>query len=100
MAFRIGQKVICVKKDAWTSADLGEAVPEFNSIYTIRTIDVADGCTFFRFNEIRNRPLPYVEGVYECFFYSAHFRPIVERETDISALQALLVPGANIREPA
>lgn len=34
---------------------------------------------------------------YSCF-NGDYFRPIVSRKTDISALQALLVPGAKIRE--
>jgi hypothetical protein len=88
MTFRVGQKVVCVDVN-------GNHTLTLNSVYTVTGV----------FNKFPSgRPGIFLAEVHEAHnrdpFYAYRFRPIVSRKTDISALKALLVPGAKIRETA
>lgn len=82
--FKVGQKVVCVdsidnphlrKDDIYTVIGLGEITAEITGVLLAETSHPGG-----------------------CPFYVSRFRPVVERKTDISVLQALLVPGAKILE--
>jgi hypothetical protein len=95
MTFRVGQRVVCVKRDAWTDALSqlpleADNFPVFGMVYTVRTIDAAHGNLYLRFEEIVNAPRNYVNGLDECNFWAARFRPV--KETDISIFTAMLAP--------
>jgi hypothetical protein len=84
MTFRIGQKVVCIKQGSWTALSLGEVGPSYGDVLTIRRIDDDAGETYFRFTEIMNPQDGSVDknGNYsEARFWSARFRPVVERKT-------------------
>ncbi|WNV09994.1 hypothetical protein [Tardiphaga sp. 709] len=89
MTFRVGQKVVCV---AQCRAKLPcEVMPRMGQIYTIRSIcDYDDGIPGLLFAEIRNPELHYADGFGECDFNALKFRPVVERETDISVFHEIL----------
>ena len=92
MAFRVGQKVVCISAEGFI--DLGEIFPVVREIYTIREIkDYHDGICGLRLAEIVNKPKFYRGGVTECWFASNRFRPLVERTTDISIFTAMLKPS-------
>jgi len=100
MAFRVDMKVVCLispsestKKD-WP----GIAWPVKNGVYTIRSMFPFKERTLLRFSELNNSHSVW-EGT-ERGFNAKYFRPLVSRKTDISALKALLVPGAKILEDA
>lgn len=86
MAFFIGQVVVCIKRDTWKILNEGECGPVYNGQYTIRSISSEDDGLFLRFEEIVNPPL--YEGD-EALFWSIYFRPLIERKTDISALEKI-----------
>lgn len=72
MAFKIGQKVVCVygfEKEP----QYNEILPEINNIYTIRDIEEGD---YFRFKEILNKSNDYGDGKYECAFHCSCFKPL------------------------
>lgn len=82
MAFRVGQKVVCINDD-WEELDGPEVVyPRKDAIYTVREVDAAPDETFLAFRELVNPPQDYNEGYLECHFAAINFRPIVERKTD------------------
>lgn len=94
MTFHVGQKVVCIKagspgsEAAWTS--VGARYVRLNGIYTIRAINVWGDGAKLRFVELDNR---HLEGVYseiEPGFRATHFRPIVDRKTDISFAHEIL----------
>jgi len=107
MTFRVGQKVVCVNDmfdhPSWQFVPNR---PVAGQVYTIRQI------TEFNFTSEPNAAAVYLgelvnpihswryNGHRECPFAVERFRPLVSRTTDISALKALLVPGAKIRETA
>lgn len=100
MSFRVGQKVVCVNEPKSVMAQqwmaLGAKYPAKGPIYIIRKIvTFGDSSLGVLLAEIVNEHLGYS---LEPAFAIEHFRPIVERETDISIFKALLVPGAKIRE--
>jgi hypothetical protein len=89
MAFRIGQKVSCIKRGEWSG--MPTAIdPVYGGVYTIRTIeDTADG-PFLRFHEIHNPP-HWFTGV-EPRYNARQFRPVAgqKRETSISIFKEIL----------
>ena len=87
MTFRVGQKVICIKQGGWTSLHSSEIGPQYGEIYTIEDIEVIPTGTFLTLSEINNPPR-YVG--FAANFWSVHFRPVVERKTDISIFTAML----------
>lgn len=111
MAFYVGQKVVCVggegkgncskqNWDAWV-AYYGLSLPTRGSVYTVRqTWESPDGLQRIRLMEIVNPPVDYSNAPkQEPWFLSRQFRPLDERETDISVFTSLLTP-AEQREDA
>jgi hypothetical protein len=97
MAFRVGQKVVCI---AQASNPYGEAVPQVGSVYTIR--EVCDGQELgpcYRLIEIVNPPMDYSDGHRECDFTHRLFRPVIERKPDISCFVRIL-DKVNSKQPA
>lgn len=83
--FFIGQKVICTGED-WCEGHKGEISPRIENKLTIREIVVTEeGWTGLRFEEIKNKPVRYAEGLIEVAFESANFTP-VKHETLFSEL--------------
>jgi len=105
MAFRAGQKVVCVhagdrgglSPGRW---DDGEEVIE-GDIYTIHSIfqHPHRDETLVRLYEVRRTAQSQEDWGHDGYA-AERFRPIVARKTDISALKAILVPVAKIREDA
>lgn len=89
--FRVGQKVVCWNAD-WPKANYygEEILPQKDEVYTIRELLEIAGRKLLRVNEIRNPAMDYNFGEYECAFHITRFRPIVERETDISFAHEIL----------
>ena len=92
MTFRVGQKVVCIHQPKSAIAkqwmELGANYPSKNSIYTIRDIvSFPDGSSGFLLQELWNDHLGYKP---EPAFDACHFRPIVERKTDISVFTKML----------
>src|SRR5262245_39435726 len=86
MAFRVGQKVVCIT-DGWVS-HFGEASPQKDRVYTIRAIVDRSYGTGLRLVEIKNRRHLY-DGNWlpcECSFAAQYFRPLV----DISNLRSIV----------
>jgi hypothetical protein len=96
MTFRVGQKVVCVdSKNSYGMVWIrGDDVPVEGRVYTVSRTGLISG---------RGRACIDLVELKRANGYSYgewRFRPIVERQTDISALKALLVPGTKIRETA
>ena len=95
MAFHVGQKVVCVightnKGARWPAQIV------VGGIYTVREIDTR--CVS-RWKQLGLRLEEYCEpakmtsvGMWETPFPADHFRPVVERKTDISIFQKMLTP--------
>jgi hypothetical protein len=109
MTFRVGQKVVCVDASGGFRNMLGEVVNTneltLGAIYTVRWVGIRDT------EELGIRVEGIVRGSApkgyratnagdDVPFLATKFRPLVSRKTDISALKALLVPGAKITEDA
>jgi hypothetical protein len=91
MMFRIGQKVTQIKAFKWPTC-YGEATPQFGSVYTVRAIlDAGARKRFLRFYEIKNQAQTYADGTFEMDFAAEWFRPLVDRPTDITVFEELLV---------
>jgi hypothetical protein len=92
--FHVGQKVCCVnepcasQKAKWP----GSNWPAKGAVYKIRAINVWPAQTLLRLEEVDNRHFEGVLSAIEPGFPSEHFRPIVERKTDISIFTAMLTP--------
>ena len=103
MTFNVGQKVVCITDD-WQHSmrHLVPNVPRKGSIYHVRGYDrvvIAPdsvGHKYIWLCEITN---PRV-GLTEPSFLAAHFRPVIERETDISIFTAMLNPARTVKERA
>lgn len=95
MTFRIGQQVISIKQGQWHDQS-GKVVvgPSFGEVCVIRGFDatVYAGLLLVGYHG------EYYQDFHERGYSQTRFRPIVSRKTDISALQALLVPGTKILE--
>ncbi len=98
MAFRVGQKVVCVDADphsrGWLGPWLEGEAPVEGNVYTVKAIAISADTDdlAIQINEI-SRVKRWGYGAFR-------FRPAVDRKTDISNLKALLVHGAKIREDA
>jgi len=88
---RIGQKVTQIRPVAWTGP-YDETHPQFGVVYTVRAINLHKGDYYFHFFEIRNPVHQYVDGTFEMDYCTQFFRPLVERETDISIFTKMLAP--------
>lgn len=98
MTFHVGQRVVCISRfdddpDGYTT------FPRRGQIYTVRTVEAEDGREWLRLHEIFNDPSGYEEGI-EGRFWSARFRPVVERTTDISIFRWMLTGAPNETEAA
>jgi hypothetical protein len=78
MAFRVGQKVVCITK-FYPRSNESVTLPEKDKIYTIRAIDMILNRIGLRFEEIVNPALRYIDGVKEGAFDSKYFRPVDEQ---------------------
>ncbi|HXJ59412.1 MAG TPA: hypothetical protein VNU68_22440 [Verrucomicrobiae bacterium] len=108
----MGQKVVMVGQETSYDVEHGwygwPPCIEPGGIYTIRDVDTRAAeygwPIVLRFEEFIIKPLPVPDspelGLWECGFPGDCFRPVVERSTDISALQALLLPNAKVLEGA
>lgn len=96
MNFRIGQKVVCVRKAKYPNSLHGDEITvKVGVVYTIRELYAIpeNGHLGLRFLEIRNEPRQYLNAFMECGFYANRFRPLVERKTDISIFTRMLTPS-------
>lgn len=53
--FRVGQKVVCVKRDSWKTVFGQQNIcndPVFNKIYTVSDLEEFEGNTFLSFEEL------------------------------------------------
>lgn len=91
MAFRVGQKVACIKGGVFCHPENPNSVIlNKGDVFTIRGIDEPSAdCAVLGlwFVEIKLEPL---EGCQEPSFAARRFRPIVEPKTDISIFTAML----------
>lgn len=94
MSFHVGQKVVCVVAAEYWRPRHGETLPQKEYVYTIRTIHTDGTDTFFKFFEVVNEPRLYDNGFVECDFHSLAFRPVIERNTDISVFAEMLLPSS------
>lgn len=89
MAFHVGQKVVCVSEPVPSEIQGIKA----GGIYTIRSIERCPlfDVLGFRLEEVLcgATGLP---GHIEGGFRATHFRPVIERKTDISIFTAMLTP--------
>jgi hypothetical protein len=96
MTLRINQKVICIKggpcdaeiDNPWIARRF--VFPRKSDLLTIRSIETSDRGTYLRFHEIKNQPFAFEDGFGEMEFNADHFRPIVDRKTDISTFTNIL----------
>lgn len=86
---RIGQKVTQTKPFKWRS-NLGEVLPEFGVVYTIRAIKTSGSQAFLLFYEIKNAAHSYADFAGEMDFAARWFRPVVDRPTDITIFTEIL----------
>lgn len=85
MMFRVGQEIVCVD-DSLAANPWHRANPLVkNQIYVVRAL-AGIGC--IKIDDSRRA------------WQNWRFRPLVARKTDISALKALLVPGARVKADA
>lgn len=98
MTFRVGQKVVCVDDaDGPVGWQNYSALPVVGHIYTDRALTNYSDMAGVLLEEIVGKISPWGN---EYSMRRSRFRPIVERKTDISALEALLLPNAKILEDA
>lgn len=95
--FRVGQKVVCIKKDTWNNIKHNETCPRFGEVLTVRCIDHDFEGAWLRFEEIVNPLIEYSCGLCEAHFRSDRFRPVIERKTDISIFQEMLAPNRRVK---
>lgn len=94
----VGQKVVRI--GGVIAEYLPAKWPEMGKVYTVRTINVWDGYdTLITLEEIDNSHMVPEYGKIEPGFQAKHFRPVIERKTDISIFKAMLNPS-KIKEPA
>lgn len=95
MAFRVGQKVVCVDASIPDASQLSVPIIKKNglvegSIYTIAQVGVTHPF------DPRKLPCVFVDEICLRMPLWAHrFRPVVERKTDISVFTAMLT-GSKI----
>lgn len=94
MAFRVGQKVVCVDdvfRDAsWLHV---KNMPVAGSIYTIRGFQTEKYFDGILLEEVINDAITWnAVGFREMSFPARRFRPVQERKTDISIFKKMLNP--------
>lgn len=100
MTFHVGQKVVCIYGDwsvGWRTVGTPN-LPAKGAVYTIRALmrwrfgsgDTQLACLL---EEIRNPTMDWQDGdIGEHPFWVEHFRPIVEKKTNISIFEKMLTP--------
>ena len=97
MAFRVGQKVVCVDDSRGTKYMPAGFGPSRSSnlhgltrgrVYTIRDLDTEEGILVCRVEEII-RPVESYYGK-EAWFAQGRFRPVAEKKTDIGFAHEIL----------
>ena len=93
MAFYVGQRVVYIGDGICGPeySHLNIIMPVKNGIYTIREFTFYDG-PGLRVVEIVNPPIDTTYGYLEVCWVQNNFRPFVERKTDISIFQKMLLP--------
>lgn len=94
MSFRVGQKVVCICDDVPKFFG-DEQVPNKGAVYTVRAVfdGITDRLGVYLY-EINNAHMIERWGGDTEPGFSAHiFRPVVERKTDISIFQRMLIPS-------
>lgn len=90
MAFRVGQKVVCVDGSPAVGGGTWGLEPQKGSVYEIRNIGtgLVHGQPTLMFGIVE------LDGTVPGVFWRAsRFRPVVERKTDISIFTAMLNPS-------
>jgi hypothetical protein len=73
-AFRVGQKVVCIKGPVRPLVT-GANYPEIEHVYTVRAVKLCDyGWDVLLLEEVRN--VPGILGIREPGFNASHFRPV------------------------
>lgn len=85
----VGQKVVCVDASGWAIGPLHPELPEEGNIYTIALITESNGHVGICLKEIETLLMGSVKGL----FQASKFRPLVQRQTDISLFTAMLNPS-------
>lgn len=94
----VGDKVTMVWDKPWRCGDCLSPpdflnLPVFGVVYTVSWVGLdPDGVVGIRFLEIKNNPHMTRHGPWELTMSWRSFRKVLERKTDISALEALLIP--------
>lgn len=89
MAFRVGQKVVCVQEGP-IFPEPGERGVRKGEVYTVRGLIQAPEGPGMYVEEIRNPVMYCTMGTCERAFPIGWFRPTVERKTDISVFTRML----------
>ena len=110
MSFRVGQKVARVGstkgtyEDFWILAGYKFSYPKIGEVVTIKTINDWPCGTILTFCEHDNSHLIRVISKIEPGFGAEHFRPVVERKSDISIFTEMLtdtkVPASVMTDEA
>ncbi len=97
--FHVGQKVVCIRTFKWAGYPDDKVRPVEGAVYTIRGIVkweqrcVGDADPLGLYLEEIVRPhIQHLCGYGERTWISGAFRPLVEKKTDISELEKLLLP--------
>jgi len=94
MMFRVGQKVVRIGHSATGEGEWARhysfTFPEIGDVVTIRTINEWMSGTLLTFFEHDNSHLAGTASKIEPGFGAEHFRPLVERKTDIEFAQEIL----------
>ena len=93
MSFYVGQKVVCVH-DLVAPATVNE-LPRKGSIYTVRWVGRRPETDGDKVGVLLAEISAGIEPVSgnEYAFLAEHFRPLIERKTDISIFQRMLLPS-------
>ena len=85
----VGQKVVCVIGGRIAGSGFGpEIMPVAGCVYTVRGIETGDGASVgLLLEEIRNAPMEYLEGLYECSFSADRFRPLDTLDSTLERLE-------------
>lgn len=96
MAFRVGQKVVCVDVAGLVEADDVPRIAE-GQIYTIESIQIGGPTRRDRLGRRANMRfnLVGIRRVHELGYGSFRFRPAAERKTDISIFKKMLTPNTR-----
>lgn len=94
--FRVGQKVVKFR-GAETAPDGYHAI-KIGTVLTVRAIQTCKRSnsvvlTGLLFNEIKNRPVETTVGYFEADYNHENYRPVVQRNTDISIFKVMLNPS-------